>query len=87
MRFADVLGHDAAVERLRRAAATQRLAGAYLLTGPAGVGKRLLADAFAARILCAAPRDDDACGTCAQCTRVAAGTHLAFLRRCGQSGG
>ena len=83
MRFADVLGHDAAIERLRRAAATQRLAGAYLLTGPAGVGKRLLADAFAARILCAAPRDDDACGTCAQCTRVAAGTHpdLRLLER------
>jgi len=75
MRFADVVGQDRPLERLRRAAAAERLASAYLLTGPPGIGKRLVADAFAARILCAAPVAGDACQTCAQCTRVAAGTH------------
>ena len=75
MRFADVVGHVRAIERLRRAAAADRLAAAYLLTGPPGIGKRLVADAFAARILCAAPEGDDACQACAHCTRVVAGTH------------
>jgi DNA polymerase-3 subunit delta' len=75
MTFADVAGHAAAVARLRRVAAEGRVPGAVLLLGPPGVGKRVLADAFAARLLCQAPVADDACGVCAQCTRVAAGTH------------
>src|SRR5207244_1353204 len=75
VRCADGVGHGRAIERLRRAAAADRLAPAYLLAGPPGIGKRLVADAFAARILCAAPVAGDACQACAQCTRVAAGTH------------
>ena len=75
MRFVDVIGHAAAIARLRRAAATDRLATAYLLAGPPGVGKRRVADAFAMELLCANPGSDGACGSCAQCVRVAAGTH------------
>ena len=74
MKLADVVGHERAVARLRHAAAG-RVPAAILILGPPGVGKRTLADAFTARLLCAAPVDGDACGTCAQCTRVAAGTH------------
>jgi DNA polymerase-3 subunit delta' len=75
VRVADVGGPGAAVARLRRAADEDRPAQAYLVTGPPGVGKHTLARAFAARLLCAAPVEGDACGTCAQCVRVAAGTH------------
>jgi DNA polymerase-3 subunit delta' len=75
MRFADVVGHDLATARLRRLADDARVPGAVLLLGPAGIGKRRLADAFATRLLCATPYDGDACGACAHCTRVAAGTH------------
>jgi len=73
VRFADVIGHERAVARLRAAAA--RTPHAVLVLGPAGVGKRAVADAFVARLLCATPADDDACGACAHCTRLAAGTH------------
>jgi DNA polymerase-3 subunit delta' len=52
-----------------------RVPTAFLFLGPEGVGKRALADAFAARLLCETPADDDACTVCAQCTRVAAGSH------------
>jgi DNA polymerase-3 subunit delta' len=69
------VGHEAPAARLRRAAAEGRVPGAVLLLGPPGVGKRVLAEAFAARLLCEAPAAGDACGVCAQCTRVAAGTH------------
>lgn len=75
MKLADVVGNAAATQRLRTAAREDRPAAAYLLHGPAGLGKRQVADGFAARLLCASPDGDDACGTCAQCTRVAAGTH------------
>jgi DNA polymerase-3 subunit delta' len=74
VRFADVIGHERAVARLR-AAAAERTPHALLVLGPAGAGKRALADAFTARLLCAAPAGDDACGVCAHCTRLASGTH------------
>jgi DNA polymerase-3 subunit delta' len=74
-RLADVVGHAGAIARLQRVVAGQRLPGAILLLGPSGIGKRRVADALAARILCAEPECDDACERCAQCIRVAAGTH------------
>lgn len=77
MTFAEIAGHASAIRTLR--AAIARPASAYLLHGPAGIGKRRVADAFAARLLCAAPADDDVCGTCAHCTRVRAGTHPDLL--------
>lgn len=55
-----------------------RLPHALLFTGPAGTGKRLFADAFAARLLCDAPTEV-ACGRCRACLLVAAGTHPDLL--------
>jgi len=78
VRLSDVVGHDRAGARLHHTAADGRVPGALLLLGPAGIGKRTLAEAFASRLLCAVPVDGDACGGCAQCTRVAAGTHPDF---------
>jgi len=75
MRFADVIGHERAKTRLVRAADAGKVPAAILLLGPAGIGKRPLAEAFAARLLCEAPVAGDACDRCAQCTRLAAGTH------------
>ena len=75
MSFARVVGHAEAAARLAHAAADDRVPAAVLLVGPAGIGKRTLADAFAARLLCAAPVAGGACGACAHCTRVGAGTH------------
>lgn len=51
-----------------------RLAHALLLSGPAGIGKRHFARAFAAFLLCE-QRRDHACGQCRACTQLAAGTH------------
>ena len=75
MRLTDILGHQAATARLHRAAAADRPATAYLFAGPPGVGKRTVADAFTMELLCASPTAQGACGGCAQCVRVAAGTH------------
>jgi DNA polymerase-3 subunit delta' len=75
VRLADVVGHERAKTRLVRAADAGRVPAAILFLGPAGIGKRPLAEAFAARLLCEAPVAGDACDRCAQCTRLAAGTH------------
>ena len=75
MTLSAVLGH----ERRRPPVAhggRQRAAGARLSAH--GTGRRRQGDAgprLPASLLCAAPHDGDACGACAQCTRVAAGTH------------
>lgn len=50
---------------------------ALLFAGPRGVGKRDLADALAARLLCEQPRQPHelACGQCPACVMFASGTH------------
>jgi DNA polymerase-3 subunit delta' len=75
MKFADIIGHDQVVARLKRAVAAGRLPHTYLFAGPDGVGKHTTARVLAARLLCEAPFDDDACGTCGGCTGVAREVH------------
>ncbi len=54
-----------------------RMPHALLFAGPAGLGKRELADALAARLLCERPRASDghACGECEACAWRLAGNH------------
>lgn len=58
-----------------------RLHHGLLIAGPAGLGKRALADAFARAALCI-ERDSDgyACGRCRSCLLVAAGSHPDLVR-------
>lgn len=53
---------------------------ALLFAGPEGIGKRELADALAARLLCEVPRQahEAACGECVSCHMFANGTHPDF---------
>lgn len=52
---------------------------ALLITGPRGVGKRVLALNFARALLCESPRADSfACGACASCHYIAVGQHPDF---------
>ena len=59
----------------------QQLAGraqhahAYLLHGPQGIGKRVLAERLRARLLCQRPEGLNACGQCKACQLLAAGSH------------
>lgn len=59
---------------------TAQLPHAILLTGRSGIGKRGLADALAARLLCESAPDphEPACGHCASCLMVAANSHPDF---------
>ena len=50
-------------------------AHAYLLHGPAGIGKRALAEQLMALLLCHRPTPDGACGQCKGCMLLGAHTH------------
>lgn len=67
--FADVIGQDAAVTRLRASARTP--VHAYLIVGPAGTGKLAAARSFAASLLCG----EGGCGVCEVCRRVLGEVH------------
>lgn len=60
--------------------AAGQLPHALLITGQAGVGKELLATAFARLALCRDPRGGHACGSCGSCLQFVAGTHPDFSR-------
>jgi DNA polymerase-3 subunit delta' len=69
-----IIGHEWALDLLAQAHRGDRLRHAYLFTGPAQVGKRTLARAFAQALLCerqtAAP-----CGACRACKRITEGRY------------
>ncbi|MEL6185259.1 MAG: DNA polymerase III subunit delta' [Myxococcota bacterium] len=74
-RLADIVGHAARVEALRDALRRNRVAHAFLLEGPDGVGKHAVAKGFASALLCSNPVDGDACGECPACIKVAIDSH------------
>jgi DNA polymerase-3 subunit delta' len=74
MAFRDIVNQDHAVLLLRTAVRVDKVGHAYLLVGPAGVGRRSLALAFAQLVNCDRP-DGDACGECGPCRKIAAENH------------
>lgn len=64
---------------LDAALAAERVPQALLVHGPAGVGKRRLAEQFAQKLLCQRP-GSAACGECHGCRLFLAGTHPDFIR-------
>ncbi|PKL97570.1 MAG: DNA polymerase III subunit delta' [Gammaproteobacteria bacterium HGW-Gammaproteobacteria-9] len=71
--MADVLPWQA--ELWRQLAWRSQHAHAYLLHGPGGIGKRLLAEQLMALLLCQRPVNGMACGVCKACQLLAAQTH------------
>ena len=73
--------------RFNAAIAASRLPHALLIAGPAGIGKRALAEAMAARLLCLSPAEGLACGQCRGCQLRIAGSHPDFLSIAPEEGG
>src|SRR5260370_6314536 len=76
----NIIGHEHAIDILRRTLAAEQVRHAYLFAGPARIGKCLLAQRFAQTLLCtggadlsAAPLDP--CNTCLSCRKVLHGNH------------
>lgn len=75
--FDGLVGNEDARELLLSDFQRHRVAGAYLLHGPEGIGKRQVALRWAAAINCdkSTPESPLACGHCASCKRIAGGNH------------
>lgn len=79
--WSHIIGHQKQIDQLKAALRKDRLHSAYLFAGPAGVGKRLVADAIAASALCeqAPMREFEACGACPACQKFRSGNHPDFF--------
>ncbi len=72
MAWSEIIGHDRPVQILQAALRSGRVAEAYLLTGPEGIGKRLIGCLFSQALLCAV---GGPCGQCAACRKSKANNH------------
>jgi DNA polymerase-3 subunit delta' len=68
-----IIGHDWAVELLRRSLETGRVAHAYLFSGPPQIGKTRLALGLAQALNC--QQHEPPCGHCPSCLKIERGTH------------
>ncbi len=78
MRFDRILNQDLPKALLRNSVKRQRLAHAYLFTGPPGVGKGMVAKALAAALNCPGAVEGEGCGRCATCRQVEEGRYPEF---------
>ncbi len=74
MPLSEIVGHDRIVELLRRSLRSGKTAHAYIFEGPPGCGRRKTAMSLIQALFCPAG-DDDACGVCASCRKVATANH------------
>ena len=74
MPFADIVGHERIVEVFRRSVRSGKTPHSYIFEGVQGCGRRKTALALIQALFCTAV-DDDACGVCPSCRKVAGGNH------------
>ncbi|MCB0037345.1 MAG: DNA polymerase III subunit delta' [Anaerolineales bacterium] len=72
----NIFGHEWASEKLQSSIIHGRIGHAYLITGPAQVGKTTLAIKFAQALNCTSDYlNNRPCGTCRSCQLIASGRH------------
>ncbi|MFH1130033.1 MAG: AAA family ATPase, partial [Pseudomonadota bacterium] len=73
--FCEILGQDQALFALKQAIVAEKIAHAYLFSGPQGVGKTTTAIAFARALNCRVDEKGDGCGKCDDCYKIGANAH------------
>ncbi|HNX82035.1 MAG TPA: DNA polymerase III subunit [Candidatus Omnitrophota bacterium] len=74
MGFQDFTEHQYVIERLKGFITQSHVAGTYLFTGPAGIGKYTVARAFAMALNCL-EKEGDFCGSCFSCMKIEKNAH------------
>jgi len=78
-RFAEVAGQEAVKSILSRAAATGKIAPAYMFSGTRGVGKTTIARIFAKALNCEHAPAPEPCNECALCRQANAGNAVDII--------
>lgn len=83
--FADVAGQNAIKAILSRAAASDKLAPAYLFSGTRGVGKTTIARIFAKALNCVNAPTAEPCNECSHCRQITSGVAVDVIEIDGAS--
>lgn len=77
--FEQLVGQEHVIQTLHHAIAEDRVAHAYLFTGPRGVGKTSMARLLAKAVNCTAPAQQRPCGQCESCRTIAEGRSVDII--------
>ncbi len=75
-----IAGHGLICEKLRQTVRAEHAVSAYLFSGSRGIGKKTVASAFSAALLCESPVNGAPCMSCPSCRMFAGESHPDFIR-------
>lgn len=77
--FAGIVEQSHITGILQNALLTDQVSHAYLFTGPGGIGKKTIANAFATALRCTASAEERPCGECRACKMMTGGDSIDVL--------
>lgn len=78
MDFNQIVGHERAIETLKRSIRKGTISHSYLFEGEEGLGKKMVALAFAKTLLCKEGKEEP-CNRCSSCIKFDGGNHPDFF--------